>query len=117
MMFVLFLSTSLVNSATTRILFLFRFRFELSFSSFKIFQNDDKTRSFFSLVVDRGSENVCQVIQKVDEVFSQYKLPVYYEVRWVFNVSSLVALSQRHFFLTGECQLDKFSLSAIDISP
>jgi len=57
--------------------------FEASFGAeYEVFTNDEHTRSFFSLSIIEGKEKaqVCWLINQVDAVFKQFRLPGYYEV-------------------------------------
>lgn len=55
--------------------------FDISFGACEMFMNDERTRSFFSLSVTEGKEQVCALIARIDDVFKQFRLPTYYAVR------------------------------------
>lgn len=53
-------------------------RFNLSFQGSTIFSNEDKTRYFISLYILKGTNNVIELISKIDNIMKKYNKPEYY---------------------------------------
>ena len=53
--------------------------FGMSLSQPQIFTNEDKSRSFCSVLVQRGFSSVVQLIHQLDEVLQKYQKQVYYD--------------------------------------
>jgi hypothetical protein len=63
--------------------------FDMTVNGYRFYQNDEKTRSFASLLIhnDDAIRRVNQLVDIVDTVMKQYSQPIYYQV---------TTLSQRH---------------------
>ncbi len=59
---------------------LFHLRFAVSFSGVDVFVNDEKTRTFLSLMVDCGFDQCSKLVGEVDDLFRSFDLPPFYEV-------------------------------------
>eukprot|EP01112_Ceratiomyxa_fruticulosa_P011552 TRINITY_DN3141_c0_g2_i2.p1 TRINITY_DN3141_c0_g2~~TRINITY_DN3141_c0_g2_i2.p1 ORF type:complete len:329 (-),score=72.09 TRINITY_DN3141_c0_g2_i2:225-1211(-) len=53
-------------------------QFDVEFTDYKCFTNDQRTRSFVSLGVGTGSEFICKLIKRVDKIVAEFKGPVFY---------------------------------------
>lgn len=53
--------------------------FGITLSQPQIFTNDDRSRSFCSILVQRGFNSVVQIIHQLDEVLRKYQKDVYYD--------------------------------------
>ncbi|KAK9719974.1 poly(U)-specific 3'-to-5' RNA exonuclease [Basidiobolus ranarum] len=56
-----------------------RKRMLLTFSKIVHFSNDEQTRSFISLEVGSGSKELREYVDCIDQVFEQFRLPMFYE--------------------------------------
>ena len=52
--------------------------FIVTFDGLKLLPNDDKTRYFVTSLVDKGIVNLSGLVEKIDAILSEYKLPVFY---------------------------------------
>lgn len=52
--------------------------FSVSLSGSQLFTNEDKSRSFCSILVQKGFNQVIQLIKQIDTVLEKYKKDVYY---------------------------------------
>lgn len=52
--------------------------FSISLSGSQLFTNEDKSRSFCSILVQKGFNQVIQLIKQIDTVLKKYKKDVYY---------------------------------------
>lgn len=52
--------------------------FSISLSGSYLFTNEDKSRSFCSILVQKGFNNIVQLIKQIDSIMEKYKKEVYY---------------------------------------
>ncbi|CAG0914503.1 unnamed protein product [Notodromas monacha] len=53
-------------------------KFAVSFSGVDVFVNDERTRTFLSLMVDCGFEQCSKLVGEVDDLFRSFDLPAFY---------------------------------------
>lgn len=79
-------------------------RFKISFGQLDAFENDERTRSFMSLLVDQGCKQVCRAVRRTDKAFLEHGLQTFHKdprphvsLMWLSGSSSqqLLALSQQ----------------------
>lgn len=61
-------------------LFLIHFSFSVELKDFKFFYNDERTRSFVSVMASRGMNQMLKLVKCVDSSFKKFKQPKYYKV-------------------------------------
>ncbi|BDA44476.1 U6 snRNA phosphodiesterase [Coccomyxa sp. Obi] len=54
-------------------------RFTISFGQLEVFENDERTRSFMSLLVDQGCKQVCRAVRRTDKAFLEHGLQTFHK--------------------------------------
>jgi len=54
-------------------------RFDVTLGHYEYYVNDEMTRSFLSINISEGREEICELISQLDKVLAQFKLPVFYQ--------------------------------------
>lgn len=52
----------------------------IMFDSFKIYCNEERTRTFIGLTVKTGFDSLMQLVEVLDKCLVEYKLPTFYQV-------------------------------------
>lgn len=71
------------------------FRFPICLGDVRVYTNEEQTRTFIGIVVTAGKETLIRLVQKLDEVLSDFKLPPFYEVSQI--VLNLVLRVMKYF--------------------
>lgn len=67
---------------------LFYCSFELNFDSVEVYCNEEKTRTFLALGVDAlCHEYLINIVEKIDNILGDFKLPKFYEVRNIIIIT------------------------------
>lgn len=53
--------------------------FNINFSGYTLFNNEDYSRSFASFYISKGAKDICDLISSVDKVMKLYSQPIYYD--------------------------------------
>ncbi len=53
--------------------------FPVKLQNFEFYVNDNRTRSFASLLTADGTEHILRLISAVDNTLARFQLPLYYE--------------------------------------
>lgn len=86
-------------------------RFPICLGDVKVYMNEEKTRTFIGIVVTAGKENLIQIVQRMDQVLSDFKLPPFYEEA-SFHLSIASCVGNRSSSLL--CHLPKLQ-NALDM--
>jgi len=54
-------------------------RFFLTYQALKFYTNEEKTRTFLGIQVDRGDSQLREIVEKIDECLREFKLTTFYE--------------------------------------